>query len=69
MDTFSQLMALKNRLFPNGDIGSDNTGQLIIYTGLKEDHNTGRLYSAEDPPPTMPQSETDDFTKKPGLSS
>lgn len=36
METVNDLLTQVLRLFPNAEIGEDNDGQLVIYTGLSE---------------------------------
>lgn len=44
---FDELMQEMNKIFPEGDIGQDTDGQIIVYTNLREspDSLTGKLES------------------------
>lgn len=38
-NTIHDLWALVGSIFPNAVLGEDNEGQLVVYTGLKEDED------------------------------
>lgn len=38
--TFDEFMSKVVATFPNADVGEDNEGQLVIYTGLQFDKDT-----------------------------
>lgn len=37
MSSFENLMRNVRRFFPDAEVGEDNDGQVVIYTGLRED--------------------------------
>ena len=58
MDTYDKLVKATLVLFPDAEVLEDSEGQIIVYTGLRQDKN-GSLFSLQEP-----DSSSDSFPTK-----